>query len=218
MFTTDLALKEDPAYREISLRFKNDPTAFQLAFAKAWFKLTHRDMGPKGRYLGKEVPAESLIWQDPIPALDHPLLTEADISALKQRLLQSGLTVPQLVRTAWAAAVSYRGTDMRGGANGGRLALAPQKDWPANDPAELAKVLSQLKKVQQAFNQSLSGGKKVSLADLIVLGGYAAIEQAARQASVPLTLPFRPGRMDASAAQTDVASFAVLEPQADGFP
>ncbi len=217
MFTTDLALKEDPAYRQISLRFKNDPKAFQLAFAKAWFKLTHRDMGPKGRYLGKEVPAETLIWQDPIPALDHPLLTEADITALKGRLLQSGLTVPQLVRTAWAAAASYRGTDMRGGANGGRLALAPQKDWPANDPAELATVLSQLKKVQQAFNQSLSGGKKVSLADLIVLGGYAGIEQAAKQAGVPLTLPFRPGRMDASAEQTDVASFAVLEPHADGF-
>lgn len=217
MFTTDLALKEDPAYREISLRFKNDPKAFELAFAKAWFKLTHRDMGPRARYLGKEVPAELLIWQDPIPPLDHALIDTNDISTLKTQVLKSGLSGPQLVRTAWAAAASYRGTDMRGGANGARLALAPQKDWAANDPKELAKVLATLQKVQQDFNQAQRGGKKVSLADLIVLGGTAAVEKAAKDAGVTIEVPFRPGRMDATQAQTDAASFAVLEPQADGF-
>lgn len=217
MFTTDLALKEDPAYREISLRFKNDPKAFELAFAKAWFKLTHRDMGPRARYLGKEVPAELLIWQDPIPPQDHALIDTNDISTLKTQVLKSGLSGPQLVRTAWAAAASYRGTDMRGGANGARLALAPQKDWAANDPKELAKVLATLQKVQQDFNQAQRGGKKVSLADLIVLGGTAAVEKAAKDAGVTIEVPFRPGRMDATQAQTDAASFAVLEPQADGF-
>lgn len=217
MFTTDLALKEDPAYREISLRFKNDPKAFELAFAKAWFKLTHRDMGPKARYLGKEVPTEMLLWQDPVPAVDHALIDATDIQNLKAKLLASGLTVPQLVKTAWASASSFRGTDMRGGANGARLALAPQKDWAANDPKELAKVLPVLQKVQQDFNKTLSGGKKVSLADVIVLAGSAAVEQAAKDAGLSLEVPFTPGRTDATAAQTDVTSFAVLEPMADGF-
>ena len=217
MFTTDLALKEDPEYRKISLRFKNDPKEFELAFAKAWFKLTHRDMGPRARYLGNEVPAEALIWQDPIPAVDHPLLDPADIKQLKAKLLSSGLTVPQLVRTAWASAASFRGTDMRGGANGARLALAPQKDWAANHPADLAKALSTLQKVQQDFNKGLKGGKKVSLADVIVLAGSAAIEKAAADGGITLEVPFRPGRMDASQQQTDVDSFAVLEPHADGF-
>lgn len=217
MFTTDLALKEDPAYREISLRFKNDLKAFELAFAKAWFKLTHRDMGPKARYLGKEVPTEMLLWQDPVPAVDHPLIDANDIKNLKTKLLSSGLTVPQLVKTAWAAAASFRGTDMRGGANGARLALAPQKDWAANDPKELAKVLPVLQKVQQDFNKTQSGGKKVSLADVIVLAGSAAVEQAAKDAGLSIEVPFHPGRTDATAAQTDAASFAVLEPLADGF-
>ena len=217
MFTTDLALKEDPAYREIALRFKNDPKAFELAFAKAWFKLTHRDMGPKARYLGKEVPSEMLLWQDPVPAVDHPLIDATDIENLKAKLLASGLTVPQLVKTAWASASSFRGTDMRGGANGARLALAPQKDWAANDPKELAKVLPVLQKVQQDFNKTLSGGKKVSLADVIVLAGSAAVEQAAKDAGLSIEVPFNPGRTDATAAQTDAASFAVLEPMADGF-
>lgn len=217
MFTTDLALKEDPAYREISLRFKNDPKAFELAFAKAWFKLTHRDMGPKARYLGKEVPTEMLLWQDPVPVVDHPLIDATDIQNLKAKILASGLTVPQLVKTAWASASSFRGTDMRGGANGARLALAPQKDWAANDPQELAKVLPVLQKVQQDFNKTLTGGKKVSLADLIVLAGSAAVEQAAKDAGLSIEVPFKPGRTDATAAQTDVASFAVLEPMADGF-
>jgi len=217
MFTTDLALKEDPEYRKISLRFKNDPKEFELAFAKAWFKLTHRDMGPRARYLGSEVPSEVLLWQDPIPALDHPLIDQNEIEQLKTKLLNSGLTVPQLVTTAWASAASFRGTDMRGGANGARLVLAPQKDWAANNPAELAKVLTSLKKVQQDFNKGLKGGKKVSLADVIVLGGSAAIEKAAADGGIPLAVPFRPGRMDASQQQTDVDSFAVLEPHADGF-
>ena len=217
MFTSDLALKEDPAYREIALRFKNDPKAFELAFAKAWFKLTHRDMGPSVRYLGSDVPAETLIWQDPVPALDHPVIDARDIASLKGKLLSSGLTVPQLVRTAWAAAASFRGTDMRGGANGARLRLDPQKDWPVNDPEELAAVLKTLEKVQSDFNKSAKGGKKVSLADVIVLGGAAAIEKAAKDAGFSVTVPFTPGRMDASQQQTDVASFEVLEPKADGF-
>ena len=217
MFTSDLALKEDPAYRAIALRFKNDPKAFELAFAKAWFKLTHRDMGPQARYLGKLVPTEALIWQDPVPAVDHPLIDANDIASLKSKILASGLTVPQLVRTAWAAASSFRGTDMRGGANGARLRLDPQKDWAVNDPKELAKVLKTLEKVQGDFNKSLKGGKKVSLADVIVLAGGAAVEKAAKDAGYTVSVPFTPGRTDASQQQTDAASFAVLELKADGF-
>ena len=217
MFTTDLALKVDPSYREITMRFKNDPEQFRLAFAKAWFKLTHRDMGPRARYLGPEVPADVLLWQDPVPAVDHPLIDANDAAALKAKILASGLTGPELVRTAWASAASYRGTDMRGGANGARLRLAPQKDWAVNDPAELARVLQRLEAVQKEFNATLTGGRKVSLADTIVLGGNAAIEQAAKKAGQDVTVPFKPGRTDASQAQTDVSSFAVLEPTADGF-
>lgn len=217
MFTTDIALKEDPIYREISLRFKEDPRQFELAFAKAWFKLTHRDMGPISRYLGAEVPKDALIWQDPIPAVDHKLLEARDISALKAKLLSSGLTVPQLVKTAWASAASFRGTDMRGGANGARLRLEPQKDWAVNDPQQLAQVLAVQEQVQTDFNKTLRGGKKVSLADVIVLGGAAAIEKAAKDAGFTITVPFTPGRTDASQAQTDADSFAVLEPKADGF-
>ena len=217
MFTSDLALKEDPAYREIALRFKNDPKQFELAFAKAWFKLTHRDMGPKARYLGKDVPQEMLLWQDPIPAVDHALIDAGDIAALKGKILSSGLSVPELVRVAFASAGSFRGTDMRGGANGARVRLAPQKDWPVNNPKELAKTLSKLESIQQSFNKSAKDGKKVSLADVIVLAGAAAVEKAAKDAGHTVTVPFRPGRMDATAAQTDVSSFAVLEPKADGF-
>jgi catalase-peroxidase len=217
MLTTDLSLKEDPAYRKIAERFRKDPDAFADAFARAWFKLTHRDMGPRARYLGPAVPAEALLWQDPVPAVDHVLIEAADVAQLKSRILASGLTVPELVRTAWASAASFRGTDMRGGANGARLRLAPQKDWQVNDPAELAKVLKRLEAVQKDFNRAQTGGKKVSLADLIVLGGAAAVEQAAEQAGYPVEVPFTPGRTDASQAQTDVASFAVLEPKADGF-
>lgn len=217
MFTTDIALKEDPIYREISLRFKEDPKQFELAFAKAWFKLTHRDMGPISRYLGAEVPKDALIWQDPIPAVDHKLLEARDIAALKAKLLSSGLTVQQLVKTAWASAASFRGTDMRGGANGARLRLEPQKDWAVNDPQQLAQVLAVLEQVQTDFNKTLRGGKKVSLADVIVLGGAAAIEKAAKDAGYTITVPFTPGRTDASQAQTDADSFAVLEPKADGF-
>jgi len=217
MFTTDLALKFDPSYREISQRFLDNPEAFELAFAKAWFKLTHRDMGPRARYLGGQVPAEELLWQDPIPAVAHPLIDANDIASLKSKILVSGLTVPELVRTAWASAASFRGTDMRGGANGARIRLAPQKDWPVNDPAELAKVLGRLEGIQNDFNRAQSGGKKVSLADLIVLGGAAAIEQAAKNAGHDVKVPFTAGRTDASQAQTDVQSFAVLEPTADGF-
>ena len=217
MFTSDLALKEDPAYRAIALRFKNDPKQFELAFAKAWFKLTHRDMGPQARYLGKLVPTEALIWQDPVPAVDHPLIDANDIASLKSKILASGLTVSQLVRTAWAAAASFRGTDMRGGANGARLRLDPQKDWAVNDPKELAKVLKTLEKIQGDFNKSLKGGKKVSLADVIVLAGGAAVEKAAKDAGYPVSVPFTPGRTDASQQQTDAASFAVLELKADGF-
>ncbi len=217
MFTTDLALKFDPSYAKISKRFLDKPDEFQLAFAKAWFKLTHRDMGPRSRYLGDEVPAEVLIWQDPVPAVDHKLIEAGDITALKSQILASGLTVSELVRTAWAAASSFRGTDMRGGANGARIRLAPQKDWTANNPAELAKVLKQLEGIQQKFNSAQAGGKKVSLADLIVLGGNAAIEQAAKNAGQDVQVAFTPGRTDASQDQTDVQSFAVLEPAADGF-
>jgi len=217
MLTTDLSLKADPAYREISHRFLKNPKEFELAFAKAWFKLTHRDMGPRARYVGAEVPTEVLIWQDPVPAVDHPLITDRDAEALKAEILDSGLTVPELVRTAWAAAASYRGTDMRGGANGARLRLAPQKDWPVNDPAETARVIATLEKIQQDYKGNLLNQKRVSLADLIVLGGAAAIEKAAADAGYDLKVPFAPGRTDASQEQTDVVSFAVLEPKADGF-
>lgn len=217
MFTSDIALKEDPSYREITTRFLKNPKEFELAFAKAWFKLTHRDMGPKARYLGADVPAEMLIWQDPIPALDHSVIDNADIKALGNKILASGLTVPELVRTAWASASSFRGTDMRGGANGARIRLEPMMNWRANNPKELAKVLAKLEKVQKDFNSSLTGGKKVSLADVIVLGGSVAVEKAAKEAGVTVSVPFTPGRMDATQAQTDVSSFAVLEPTADGF-
>jgi catalase-peroxidase len=217
MLTTDLSLRFDPAYEKISRRFLENPDQFADAFARAWFKLTHRDMGPRARYLGSDVPAEELIWQDPIPAVDHPLIAEADIENLKNRIFASGLTVSQLVTTAWASASTFRGSDKRGGANGGRIRLAPQKDWEVNQPADLAKVLQELTKIQQEFNGAQSGGKKVSLADLIVLGGAAAIEQAAKKAGHEVKVPFTPGRADASQEQTDVDSFAVLEPIADGF-
>jgi len=217
MLTTDLALKEDPAYREISKRFLENPEQFEDAFARAWFKLTHRDMGPRARYVGAEVPAEVLLWQDPVPAADYPMIDAGDIVKLKAQILKSGLTTPQLVKAAWASAASFRGSDMRGGANGARVRLAPEKDWPVNDPQELAKVLAKLEKIQKDFNSAHKGGKQVSLADLIVLGGGAAIEQAAKQAGYTVEVPFSPGRTDASQAQTDVASFAVLEPTADGF-
>ena len=217
MFTTDIALKMDPEYQKISKRFLDNPKEFEIAFAKAWFKLTHRDMGPKARYVGAEVPAEEFIWQDPIPKADHKLIDAKDISKLKSAILASDLTIPELVRTAWASAATFRGTDMRGGANGARIRLAPQKDWEVNDPAELAKVLARLETIQTDFNRSLKGGKKVSLADVIVLGGTAAVEEAAKKAGVKLQVPFKPGRMDASQEQTDVHSAAVLEPKADGF-
>ena len=218
MLTTDLALRLDPAYEKISRRFKENPQEFADAFAKAWFKLTHRDMGPISRYLGPEVPKEPQIWQDPVPAVDHQLIDAKDIAALKSKILASGLSTSQLVSTAWASASSFRGTDKRGGANGARIRLAPQKDWAVNNPPELAKVLKTLEGIQKEFNDAQAGGKKkVSLADLIVLGGDAAIEQAAKKAGVDVKLPFTPGRTDASQEQTDVESFAVLEPDADGF-
>jgi catalase-peroxidase len=217
MFTTDLALKFDPEYRNIAKRFQENPKEFELAFAKAWFKLTHRDMGPRVRYLGAEVPKENLIWQDPIPAVNHKLIGASDIAKLKSQILKSGLTVPELVRTAWASAASFRGTDKRGGANGARIRLAPEKDWPVNTPDELTKVLERLEGIQKDFNKTASEGKKVSLADVIVLGGTAAVEQAAQKAGYTVKVPFTPGRMDATPAQTDVHSFAVLEPKADAF-
>ncbi|MGC5831438.1 catalase/peroxidase HPI [Ralstonia pseudosolanacearum] len=217
MLTTDLSLRFDPAYEKISRRFYEHPEQFADAFARAWFKLTHRDMGPRARYLGPEVPAEALIWQDPIPAVDHKLIDAQDIAALKARILASGLSVSQLVSTAWASASTFRGSDMRGGANGARIRLAPQKDWEANQPAQLAKVLETLENIHGAFNGAQSGGKKVSLADLIVLAGCAGVEQAAKNAGHAVEVPFTPGRMDAAQAQTDVESFAVLEPIADGF-
>jgi catalase-peroxidase len=217
MQTTDLSLRFDPAYEKISRRFYEHPDEFADAFARAWFKLTHRDMGPRSRYLGPLVPKEALIWQDPVPAVDHELINDQDVAALKKKILGSGLSVSQLVSTAWASAASFRGTDRRGGANGARIRLAPQKDWPVNDPAQLAQVLKALEKVQSEFNASQTGGKRVSLADLIVLGGCAAVEQAAKNAGVDVKVPFAPGRTDASAEQTDVGSFAVLEPKADGF-
>jgi catalase-peroxidase len=217
MTTADMSLRLDPAYEKISRRFHQNPQEFADAFARAWFKLTHRDMGPVARYLGPLVPKEVQIWQDPIPAVDHPLVDEQDIAALKARLLASGLSVSQLVTTAWASAATFRGSDKRGGANGARIRLAPQKDWEANQPAELAKIMQKLEAIQKEFNGAQSGGKKVSLADLIVLGGCAAVEAAAKSAGVEVKVPFSPGRMDASQEQTDVDSFAVLEPMADGF-
>jgi catalase-peroxidase len=216
MLTTDLALKLDPIYAPISKRFHENPDQFAEAFAKAWYKLLHRDMGPVSRYLGPWVP-EPQLWQDPVPAVDHELIGDADIAALKGKILGSGLSVSQLVSTAWASASTFRGTDMRGGANGARIRLAPQRDWEVNEPAELGKVLQTLENIQQDFNSTQSGGKKVSLADIIVLGGCAAVEQAAKNAGHDITVPFAPGRTDASQDQTDADSFAVLEPTADGF-
>jgi catalase-peroxidase len=217
MLVTDVALRVDPVYEKISRRFYEHPDEFADAFARAWFKLTHRDMGPKVRYLGPLVPKETLIWQDPIPAVDHPLIGEQDIAALKAKILASRLSVSQLVSTAWASASTFRGSDKRGGANGARIRLAPQKDWDVNQPAQLSEVLPTLEAIQQEFNASQSGGKKVSLADLIVLGGCAAIEKAAKDAGHDVKVPFTPGRMDASQEQTDPDSFAPLEPTADGF-
>lgn len=214
MLTTDLALIFDPDYEKISRRFFENPDEFADVFAKAWYKLTHRDMGPCTRYLGPEVPAETFLWQDPIPAVDHPLVNEQDVTDLKLKIIGSGLTISEVVATAWASASTYRGSDMRGGSNGARIRLAPQKDWPVNQPEQLAKVLKVLESIQSEFNQ---GGKKISLADLIVLAGCVGIDQAARNAGVEVTIPFTPGRMDATQAQTDVESFAVLEPVADGF-
>ncbi len=216
MFTTDLSMKFDPSYQKIAKRFQQHPEEFQLAFAKAWFKLTHRDIGPSSRYLGNEVPNEQLIWQDPLPKVTSAPIDDKAVAQLKTKILASGLTIPELIRTAWASAVTFRGTDLRGGANGARIRLAPQKDWEANNPAELTKALGRLESVQTEFNRT-SGAKKVSLSDVIVLGGAAAIEQAAKNGGYNLTVPFRPGRTDASQEQTDVNSFAALEPTADGF-
>jgi catalase-peroxidase len=217
MFTTDLSLKFDPEYRKITERWLENPEEFEDAFARAWFKLTHRDMGPRARYIGADAPTEELLWQDPVPAVDHALIDAADIAKLKAEILDSKLTVSELVRTAWASASSFRGTDMRGGANGARVRLAPQNEWEANNPQELEKVLKRLERIQKDFNDAQSGNKKVSLADLIVLGGAAAIEKAAKAAGQDVVVPFTPGRTDASQAQTDVESFAVLQPMADGF-
>jgi catalase-peroxidase len=218
MFTTDLALKFDPSYKKIAKRFQENPDEFQAAFAKAWFKLTHRDMGPRSRYIGAEVPAEPLLWQDPVPEVNHPLIDKRDIANLKEEALESGLSVPELVRTAWASAASFRNTDMRGGANGARIRLNPQKNWEVNNPAELAKTLAKLENLQKEFNKNLSSGKKISLADTIVLAGSAAIEKAAKDAGYSnVTVPFTAGRTDASQEMTDVNSFASLEPTADGF-
>ncbi|CZF81347.1 Catalase-peroxidase 2 precursor [Grimontia celer] len=216
MFTTDLALKEDPQFRAIAERFRQNPEDFELAFAKAWFKLNHRDLGPRARYIGAEIPEEILVWQDPVPEVDHPLINDMQAQKIKAAILETDLTVPELVRTAWASAASYRGTDMRGGANGARVALQPQVDWAVNNPKELKKVLKELTKVQKAFNKD-AGDTQVSLADVIVLGGDAAIEKAAKAGGVDITVPFNPGRTDATQAMTDVESFAVLEPTADGF-
>ena len=217
MLTTDISLRVDPIYGKISRRFYEHPEEFADAFARAWFKLTHRDMGPRARYLGPEVPAEELIWQDPIPAVNHPLVDAQDIASLKKQILASGLSVAQLVSTAWASASTFRGSDKRGGANGARIRLAPQKNWDVNQPEQLKKVLATLEGIQSAFNRAQSGGKRISLADLIVLAGCAAVEQAAKNAGVSVTVPFTPGRMDASQEQTDVESFSVLEPTVDGF-
>src|SRR5206468_8676400 len=216
MLTTDLALRTDPTYAPIAKRFHEHPEQLSDAFARAWYKLLHRDMGPLSRYLGPWVP-EPQLWQDPVLSVDHPLIGEQDIAALKGKILASGLSVSQLVSTAWASAASFRGTDKRGGANGARIRLAPQKNWEVNNPAELTKVLQTLERIQGEFNRSQTGGKKVSLADLIVLGGCAAVEQAAKNAGYDVKVPFTPGRTDATQQQTDVESFAVLEPTADGF-
>ena len=217
MLTTDLSLRMDPAYEKISRRFYENPDEFADAFARAWFKLTHRDMGPRVRYLGPEVPAEELIWQDPVPAVTHALVNDQDVAALKGKILSSGLSVSQLVSTAWASASTFRGSDKRGGANGGRLRLAPQKDWAVNQPTQLASVLEILEGIQQEFNGAQSGGKQISMADMIVLAGSAGVEQAAKNAGHDVTVPFTPGRGDALQSQTDEESFAVLEPVADGF-
>ncbi len=217
MFTTDMALKKDPGFRKISKRFLKNPGEFDKAFARAWFKLTHRDLGPRARYVGAEVPSEVFVWQDPIPAVDHKLVNARDVKKLKSEILKSGLTVPELVRSAWASASTFRGSDMRGGANGARIQLVPQKDWEANNPKELAKVLKGLKGIQNDFNSKAKKGKKISLADLFVLGGAAAIEKAAKDAGYKVEVPFKPGRVDATQAKTDVVSFAVLEPTADAF-
>jgi catalase-peroxidase len=217
MTTADLSLKFDPAYEKISRHFAANPDEFADAYARAWFKLTHRDMGPRTRYLGAEAPKQALIWQDPVPTVDHALVDAGDVAQLKQKLLASGLTTQELVRPAWAAAASYRGTDRRGGANGGRLRLDPQKGWAVNNPAEITKALTVLEGVQKDFNRRATGGKKISMADLIVLGGAAGIEESARRAGQTVSVPFTPGRTDASQAQTDTASFAAMEPTADGF-
>jgi catalase-peroxidase len=217
MTTADLSLRFDPIYEPIARRFHQNPEAFADAFARAWFKLVHRDMGPKARYLGPEVPAEDLIWQDPVPAVDHPLIDTKDIADLKAKVLASGLSVTELVATAWASASTFRGSDKRGGANGARIRLAPQKDWPVNQPEQLAKVLGMLESIRQSFNNAQTGGKKVSIADLIVLAGCAAVEAAAKAGGHAVEVPFTPGRTDAAQEQTDVHSFAVMEPEADGF-
>jgi catalase-peroxidase len=217
MLTTDLALRVDPAYEKISRHFHAHPEALADAFARAWFKLTHRDMGPRARYIGTEVPSEVLIWQDPVPAVEHALVDDADIASLKATLLSSGLSISEMVSVAWASASTFRGSDKRGGANGARIRLAPQKDWEVNNPAQLAKVLQVLEGIQKQFNEKASGGKKISMADLIVLAGVAAVEKAAANGGVKVTVPFQPGRTDASQEHTDVLSFAVLEPHADGF-
>src|SRR5699024_4121660 len=217
MLTTDLSLRYDPIYGPISRRFYENPEEFADAFARAWFKLTHRDMGPRVRYLGPDVPSEELIWQDPIPEVDHPLIDKQDIAALKATVLESDLTVPQLVSTAWASASTFRGSDKRGGANGARIRLSPQKDWEVNQPDQLKTVLQKLEAIQKEFNAAAGGGKKVSLADLIVIGGCAAIEKAAKDGGTDVKVPFTPGRMDASQEQTDAQSFAPLEPRSDGF-
>jgi len=217
MTTADMSMRMDPIYEKISRRFHAHPEEFADAFARAWFKLTHRDMGPISRYLGPEVPKEQLLWQDPVPAVDHELIAKDDITVLKRTILKSGLSISELVSTAWASASTFRGSDKRGGANGARIRLSPQKDWSVNQPAQLAKVLKVLEKIQQDFNSSQSGGKRVSLADLIALGGCAAVEKAAKKTGVKVKVPFAPGRTDASQEQTDVNSFAVLELKADGF-
>ena len=217
MLTTDLSLRFDPAYEKISRRFYENPEQFADAFARAWFKLTHRDMGPRARYLGKLVPNEILIWQDPIPPVDHPIIDEQDTAKLREKILASGLSVKQLVSTAWASASTFRGSDKRGGANGARIRLSPQKDWEINNPPELAEVLRKLESIKQEFDASAAGGKKVSMADLIVLAGCVGVDKAARDAGVEVRVPFTPGRADATQDQTDVESFAPLEPAADAF-
>jgi catalase-peroxidase len=217
MFTTDLALRFDPAYEKVARKFLENPKSFELAYAKAWFKLTHRDLGPRTHYLGADVPKEDLIWQDPIPAVDHELVDSKDIATLKAKVLSSGLSTGELVRTAWASASSFRGSDMRGGANGARVRLEPQKHWSVNNPAELTKVLAKLEIIQNDFNSSQKGGKKVSVADLIVIAGSAAVESAAKKGGYNVKIPFTVGRMDTTQDKTDVNSFAMLEPKADGF-